>query len=93
MKRKELSYSTHHICPKSIWGNDNPRNLEVLRVSTHRSIHTLYENRNIAHQLLRTIDYSEKAMRPEVVKWLRETLTALDPSDLHEWYIDDVLDI
>jgi hypothetical protein len=32
-------------------------------------------------------------MRPEVVKWLRETLTALDPSDLHEWYIDDVLDI
>lgn len=93
MKKKELSYSKHHIVPSSIWGATTPRNLETLRVSTHRAIHTLFENRTIAHQLLRTIDLSEKAMKPEVVKWLRETLTALDPSDLHEWYIDDVLDI
>lgn len=92
-KRKEEKYSVHHIVPSSLGWLTTPRNLETLKVTTHRAIHTLFENRTIAHQLLRTIDLSEKAMRPEVVKWLRETLTALDPSDLHEWYIDDVLDI
>ena len=40
---------------------------------------------------MRTLDFSEKAMRPEVVKWLRETLSQLDPTDPHDWYIDDVI--
>ena len=91
MKKKELTYSTHHILPVSRSGATTPRNLEVLRVSTHQSLHTLHDNRLIAEQLLRTLDFSEKAMRPEVVKWLREVLTELDPSDPHEWYIDEVI--
>lgn len=90
-RKKELTYSTHHILPVSMAGSDNPRNLEVLRVSTHRSLHTLFENRMIAHQLMRTLDFSEKAMKPEVVKWLRDTLSQLDPSDPHERYIDEAI--
>ena len=90
-KRKEEQYSVHHILPVSMAGSDSPRNKEVLKVTTHRSLHTLFQNRMIAHQLMRTLDFSEKAMRPEVVKWLRETLSQLDPTDPHEWYIDEVI--
>lgn len=91
-KRKEEQYSVHHILPRSLGWADSPRNKEVLKVTTHRSIHTLFQNRMIAHQLLRTLDLSEKAMRPEVVKWLRETLTQLDPTDPHDWYIDEAIE-
>ena len=63
----------------------------MLRVSTHRAIHTLHENRLIAEQLLRTLDFSEKAMRPEVVKRLREVLTEIDPHDPKERYIPEVI--
>lgn len=91
MSRKEEKYSVHHILPRSLGGSDAPRNKEVLKVTTHRSIHTLFQNRMIAGQLLRTLDYSEKAMRPEVVRWLREVLTELDPTDPHQWYIDEAI--
>lgn len=91
-KRKEEQYSVHHILPTSLGWADSPRNREVLKVTTHRAIHTLFQNRMIANQLLRTLDLSEKAMRPEVVKWLRETLTQLDPTDPHDWYIDEAIE-
>lgn len=88
---KEPKYSKHHILPQHPFGSDNPRNIITLRDTTHRSLHTLFDNRMIAGQLLRTLDYSEKAMRPEVVKWLREVLTELDPTDPHQWYIDEAI--
>lgn len=51
----------------------------------------LFENKLIAEQLLRTIDYSEKAMKPEIVALLKEVLTMIDPSDPTKRYIDDVI--
>lgn len=91
MWKKEIIYSKHHVLPRSQWGNDNARNLTTLRDTTHRAIHTLHENRLIAEQLLRTLDFSEKAMRPEVVERLREVLTTIDPHDAKERYIPDVI--
>jgi len=49
-------------------------------------LHTLFDNKLIAQQLLTTLDISKKAMRPEVLEWLVETLTAHDPEDLDFWY-------
>jgi hypothetical protein len=46
----------------------------------------LFANQLIAEQLLTTIDLSSKALRPEVVERLIETLTAHDESDLDFWY-------
>jgi hypothetical protein len=84
--KKAFRYSTHHIVPRSQWGNNDEDNLSELRETQHRAIHTLYANRLIAEQLITTLDLSKQAMRPEVVEWLVDTLTAHDVNDLDFWY-------
>ena len=84
-------YTRHHILPRHPFWNDNPRNIITIKDTTHRAIHTLFENKLIAEQLLKTIDYSEKAMKPEIVALLKEVLTMIDPSDPTKRYIDDVI--
>lgn len=84
--KKELKYSTHHIVPRSKGGNNDEENLIELRETQHRAIHTLHANRLIAEQLITTLDLSKQAMRPEVVEWLVDTLTAHDVNDLDFWY-------
>lgn len=86
MIKKERWTSVHHIVPRSKWGTSEGQNLLELRDSKHRALHTLFANQLIAEQLLTTIDLSSKAMRPEVVERLIETLTAHDESDLDFWY-------
>lgn len=86
--KKEIKYSTHHIVPRSMWWSSDKKNLIELRETTHRALHTLFENKLLAEQLITTVELSEKAIRPEVRERLLETLTAHDPSDLDFWYID-----
>jgi hypothetical protein len=57
-----------------------------LRDSKHRALHTLFDNKLIAEQLITTLEISEKAMRPEVLQRLVDTLTKHDPEDLDFWY-------
>ena len=84
--KKEFRYSTHHIVPRSrLWSN-NDENLIELRETKHRALHSLFENKLIAEQLINTLDISKQAMRPEVVEWLVDTLTAHDVNDLDFWY-------
>jgi hypothetical protein len=45
----------------------------------------------IAEQLLRTINISEKALRPDVVRWLVDTLTSKDINDPTIWYRADCI--
>lgn len=66
-------------------------NLEYLRNTTHRAIHTLFENKMIAEQLIRTIELSEKALREDVRKRLIETLTSKNIYDPYERYNDKVI--
>lgn len=86
MIKKGNNTSIHHIVPRSKWGNNESKNLIELRDSKHRALHTLFANKLIAEQLLTTLEISEKAMRPEVIERLVETLTAHDPEDLDFWY-------
>lgn len=92
--KKEIDwerYSNHHILPKSQHWVNEPCNIELIKDTQHRAIHTLFWNRMIAEQLIRTIQISEKALRDDVREWLIETLTARNIYDPYEWYKERVI--
>lgn len=91
MPKLENQYSLHHILPKSRGGSGDENNLEYLKNTKHRAIHTLFENRMIAEQLLTTIDISAKALREDVRRWLIDTLSSKDITDPYEWYKDECI--
>ena len=86
MIKKWHNTSIQHVIPRSKGWNNESKNLLELKDTKHRALHTLFDNKLIAQQLLTTLDISKKAMRPEVLEWLVETLTAHDPEDLDFWY-------
>lgn len=88
MWKLDNNYSVHHILPRSQHGSSEDDNLEILKNSTHRSLHTLFQNKMIAEQLLTTISLSEKALREDIKEWLIETLTSKNMYDPYTWYKD-----
>lgn len=91
MSKLENQYSIHHLLPKSRGGNSEEDNLEYIKNSKHRAIHTLFDNKMIAEQLLTTIDISAKALREDVKEWLIDTLTTRDIHDPRERYDEKVI--
>lgn len=91
MSKLENQYSIHHLLPKSRGGNSEEDNLEYIKNSKHRAIHTLFDNKIIAEQLLTTIDISAKALREDVKDWLIDTLTTRDIHDPRERYDEKVI--
>lgn len=91
MPKLENQYSIHHLLPKSRGGNSEEYNLEYIKNSKHRAIHTLFDNKIIAEQLLTTIDISAKALREDVKEWLIDTLTTRDIHDPRERYDEKVI--
>ena len=91
MPKLENQYSLHHILPKSRGWSGDDNNLEYIKNSKHRAIHTLFENKMIAEQLLATIDINAKALREDVRRWLIDTLTIRDIEDPYERYKDDCI--
>lgn len=88
MWKVESQYSIHHILPRSQHGTSENCNTELLRNTQHRALHTLFDNKMIAEQLIRTVELSEKALREDVRNWLLETLTSKNIYDPYERYID-----
>lgn len=88
---KDKSFSKHHLLPRSQGWNDSGKNIELIADTTHRAIHTLFGNKMIAEQLIRTVNLSEKALRPDVKEWLIETLTSKDIDDPYERYNPKVI--
>ena len=43
-ERLENSLTTHHRCPKSKGGKNNPENLSMIPEKQHRGWHTLFHN-------------------------------------------------
>lgn len=91
MWKLEEKYSIHHILPRSQHGSSESINLELLRNTTHRAIHTLFQNQMIASQLITTIWLSEKALRDDVREWLLETLNQRNILDPYERYKKDAI--
>ncbi len=92
MSNKEISYSKHHLLPRSQHWANNSTNVELIRDTTHRAIHTLFENKMIAEQLIRTVEISEKALREDVKQRLIETLTSKNIYDPYERYKEKVIE-
>lgn len=90
-EKKTILMSKHHLLPQSQWWANIARNIEVIRDVNHRAIHTLFENKMIAEQLLTTVDISSKALREDVKQWLIDTLTSRDIYDPYEWYDERVI--
>lgn len=91
MSRLEDQYSKHHILPKSRFWSSESCNLEMLKNTTHRALHTLFQNQMIAEQLITTVELSEKALREDVREWLIETLTSKNIHDPYTWYRDECI--
>lgn len=91
MPKLENQYSLHHILPKSRGGSGDDNNLEYIKNSKHRALHTLFENKMIAEQLLTTIDISARALREDVRRWLIDTLTIRDIDNPYERYKEDTI--
>ena len=90
-EKKEITYSKHHILPRSQHGSSNSTNIELIRDTQHRAIHTLFENKMIAEQLIKTIEISEKALREDVKERLLEVLTSKNIYDPYERYKEKVI--
>lgn len=91
MIKKWHQTSVHHLLPRSMWGNNEGQNLIEIKDNLHRSFHHLFANQLIAKQLLTTLDLSAKALRPDVVEWLVETLNTRDIDNIYDRYDEDVI--
>lgn len=85
----EDQYSKHHILPKSRFWSSDTVNMEILKNTTHRALHTLFQNQMIAEQLITTVELSGKALREDVRQWLLDTLTSKNIHDPYTWYKDE----
>ena len=90
MSRDKL-YTHHHLLPQSRWWTNIARNIELINDNTHRAIHTLFENKMIAEQLLTTVDISAKALREDVKQGLYETLMSKNIDNPYERYDERVI--
>ncbi len=91
MSKLEDQYSKHHILPRSRYWSSEPCNLEILKNTTHRALHTLFQNQMIAEQLITTVELSEKALREDVRQRLLDVLTSKNIHDPYTWYKDDCI--
>lgn len=65
--------------------------MEILKNTTHRALHTLFQNQMIAEQLITIVELSEKALREDVREWLLEVLTSKNIHDPYTRYKDDAI--
>lgn len=91
MSKIEDQYSRHHILPKSRFWSSEPINIEILKNTAHRALHTLFQNQMIAEQLITTVELSEKALKEDVRERLLETLTSKNIHDPYTWYKDEAI--
>ncbi len=94
--KKEKTFSDHHILPRHPfgtrleWSSDSHNIIRISDVQ-HRAIHSLYDNLMLADQLIRTVELSRKALRPEIAEWLIDTLTSVDIHDPTIRYKDECI--
>ena len=96
MWRRNRSYSNHHILPQHPAntrerGSDHPNNLIRMDDVKHRSQHNLFDNLMLPEQILKLIEMSEKALKPEVVKELKDFIRSRDIHNPREWYKDEYI--
>ena len=84
--RREKIYNNHHLCPASRWWATNETNIEVLRMTTHDAIHTVFGNMIFPEQLDKLKELTKKALLPDVYAELTEWLYSRDINDPTQRY-------
>jgi len=84
--KREKKYNLHHRLPSSRGGDTNDLNCEMIRVSTHDSIHTLFANEIFPEQIERLTNLTSKVLKPEIVQQLLEVLNYRDIHNPEERY-------
>lgn len=89
MSKIEKKFSLHHqLCESRGWLT-NTTNCEMIRDTTHRAIHCLFQNQTFAEKLITMTNLDAKALRPDVVQWLIEALEARWVDDIWARYKKD----
>lgn len=89
--KREIKYNSHHICPSSRGWITNDVNCEMIKATTHAAIHTLFSNEIFPEQIIRLANLNWKALKPEIVQELIETLQARDIHNPEERYKEECL--
>lgn len=89
--RRDKKYSIHHRLCKSRWWATNDLNCEMIKNTTHDSIHTLFSNEIFPEQIKRLTDMTSRVLQPEVVQQIMEILSYRDIHNPEEWYKEWVL--
>lgn len=79
--RRENKYNIHHWLPKSRWWDNNDLNCEMIKVTTHDAIHTLFSNMIFPEQIESLTSRSSRVLLPEIQRELQEWL---DIRDIHD---------
>lgn len=90
-EKKEIKYNLHHICPSSRWGTWSDVNCEMIRVTTHTAIHTLFWNDIFPEQLIKLTHINAKALKPEIAAQLIEILNQRNIHNPDDRYKDECL--
>ena len=89
--KREKKYNLHHWIPKSRWWDTNDTNCEMIRVTTHDAIHTLFSNDIFPEQILRLTNLTSRSLKPEVVKEIFDILKYRDIHNPDERYKDECI--
>jgi len=84
--KREKSYNLHHRLPKSRGGETNDLNCEIIRVTTHDAIHTLFANDIFPEQIERLTNLTSRVLKPEIVQQILEVLNYRDIHNPEERY-------
>jgi len=81
-----MKYNLHHRVPKSRFGQTNDLNCEMVKVTTHDAIHTLFSNEIFPEQIARLTNMNSRVLKPEIIKEIWDILRYRDIHNPEEWY-------
>lgn len=89
--RREKKYNLHHRLCKSRGWDTNDTNCEMIKVTTHDAIHTLFSNEIFPEQILRLTNLTSRVLQPEIVKEILDVLKYRDIHNPEERYKDECI--
>ena len=84
--KREYKYNLHHQIPKSRGWATNDLNCEMIKVTTHDAIHTLFGNKIFPEQIDELTSRNSRVLLPEIIRELQEWLSYRDIHDPTQWY-------
>ncbi len=74
-------YNDHHIVARSKWWNNHPDNIDRMRITEHRALHTLFDNFDTITKIEKILDMEDTVLQWDFLRDIRRVL------DLYRWQI------